>query len=127
MKKYSYTQLETIKSYGGDNIIFDEKVVANFYKKTILENILNLTESEKEEYFQMNLEYRDVLDIIYDSHFENAATTGWTERSVKTPTEDYENFLTLLSSGGDEGFTEEERNLKLEVLRQFKEWYELKK
>jgi hypothetical protein len=122
MKKYSYTYFPTIKTYEGDNILLDTKVISDFLKKTFMERILNLTEEEKNEYFTVAYEYEDVLTELFDSQVEKVVQANWTmDPLYRNPIEEYENYVSLPK---DEDLTDEEHELKLQVLKEFKEWFE---
>ena len=64
MKNYSHTLLPTIKTYDGENILYDASVIPNFVKKTFFERVAALSEEERDEFFRMSYEYEDVLSII---------------------------------------------------------------
>lgn len=122
MKKYAYTYLPTIKTYSGENITFNEYVLTNFIKKTLYENILSLSSEEKNEVFHMCFEYRELLEELFDAQIKNITKAGWTlDDEYRNPTEEYENYISLPK---DDDLTDEEHNLKIEFLRQFKEWFE---
>lgn len=122
MKKYSYTHLDTIKTYEGDNIIFSPEVVANFIKRTYYENILKLSKEEKEEWFQLSIKYRDILDKLFDNKVEKYTEAGWIKRSDRrNPIEEFDNYC---SQPKDEDLTDEEHELKMQYLKEYKEWFE---
>jgi hypothetical protein len=122
MKKYGYTHLDTIKTYEGDNIIFAPAVVANFIKGTYYKNILNLSKEEKDEWFHLSAKYVDILEKLFDKGTENFSDAGWIKKSDRrTPTEEFDNYC---SQPKDEDLTDEEHELKMQYLREYKEWFE---
>jgi hypothetical protein len=87
-----------------------------------MERILNLTEEEKNEYFTVAYEYEDVLTELFDSQVEKVVQANWTmDPLYRNPIEEYENYVSLPK---DEDLTDEEHELKLQVLKEFKEWFE---
>lgn len=124
MKKYAYTYLPTIKTYDNENIFFNESLIPNFVKKTFFERFNALSEEEKDEFFRMSYEYEDILFELFDVQIEKFTKAGWTainDPVFRNPTEEYENYASLPK---DDDLTHEEHELKLEFLRQFKEWFE---
>ena len=124
MKNYSHTLLPTIKTYDGENILYDASVIPNFVKKTFFERVAALSEEERDEFFRMSYEYEDVLFEMFDGQIENLTEAGWTTANdpiFRNPIEEYENYESLPK---DDDLTDEEHQLKLEHLRQFKEWFE---
>ena len=122
MKKiYSYTYLETIKNFEGDNILYDFFVLTNYMKKNHIERINLFTEEQKEKFFYMSYHCRETLDKLMDQHIINFGDPGWNEERVRNPKEDYENFISLPR---DADYTDEEYELKLNHLREFKDWFE---
>ena len=124
MKKYSHTLLPTIKTYDNENILYDASVIPNFVKKTFFERVAALSEEEKDGYFRMTYDYEDVLLELFDGQIQKFTEAGWTTANdpiFRTPTEEYENYASLPK---DSDLTDEEHQLKLEHLRQFKEWFE---
>jgi hypothetical protein len=122
MKKiYSYTYEQTIKNFEGDNILYDFFVLTRYMKKNHIERINRLTEEQKERFFYMSYHYRSTTDKLMDKQIINFADPGWNEERVRNPKEEYENFISLPR---DEDYTDEEYELKLNHLREFKEWFE---
>ena len=122
MKKiYAYTYEQTIKKFEGDNILYDFFVLTNYMKKNHIERINRLTEEQKERFFYMSYHYRSTTDKLMDKQIINFADPGWNEERVRNPKEEYENFISLPR---DEDYTDEEYELKLNHLREFKEWFE---
>lgn len=122
MKKiYAYTYEQTIKNFEGDNILYDFFVLTNYMKKNHIERINRLTEEQKERFFYMSYHYRSTTDKLMDKQIINFADPGWNEERVRNPKEEYENFISLPR---DEDYTDEEYELKLNHLREFKEWFE---
>jgi|LakMenE01Jun11ns_1017448.scaffolds.fasta_scaffold9936789_2 hypothetical protein len=124
MKNYSHTLLPTIKTYDNENILFNQSLIPNFVKKTFFERVVALSEEERDEFFRMSYEYEDVLFEMFDGQIENLTEAGWTTATdtiFRNPTEEYENYASLPK---DADLTDEEHQLKLEHLRQFKEWFE---
>ena len=122
-KRYLYTLAPTIKTYDGDNIFYDKRVVTNFAKKNIAENVLSLSVEEQEEYFRMCNEYRDLMNEVFDIHIKHVTDADWTltEGVILNPIEKWEKHISQVK---DEDFTEEEQELKTEITRLAKEWYE---
>jgi hypothetical protein len=56
-----------------------------------------------------------------DQHIINFGDPGWNEERIRNPKEDYENFISLPR---DADYTDEEYELKLNHLREFKDWFE---
>lgn len=121
MKEYSYTYQQTIKNFEGDNILYDFFVLTNYMKKNHIERINRLTEEQKERFFYMAYHFRETIDKLMDQHIINFADPGWNEERVRNPKEEYEHFISLPR---DEDYTDEEYELKLNHLREFKEWFE---
>jgi hypothetical protein len=122
MKKiYAYTYEQTIKNFEGDNILYDFFVLTNYMKKNHIERINRLTEEQKERFFYMSYHYRSTTDKLMDKQIINFADPGWNQERVRNPKEEYENFISLPR---DEDYTDEEYELKLNHLREFKEWFE---
>lgn len=110
--KNTYTLLETIKTSDGNTIIFDPKHLIKFFEKTFEDNFASLTTEEKQEAFQVEYEYEDLLIKLWKEHIQE---------SSRNPIDEYEY---LLLAPKEDGVTEEEHNLKMERSRQNKEWYE---
>lgn len=124
MKKYGYTHLETIKTYEGDNIIFQPKIVTDWVKSTYNKKKIELSDEDKEELFEMQLEYIDVFREIWNHALFNISGLTWVlPDRIKSPVEEYEHFITLTK---DEDYTDEEHDIKEIGLREYKEWYEKK-
>lgn len=124
MKKYNYTHLETIKTYDGDNIIFQPKIVTDWVKSTYNKKKIELSDEDKEELFEMQLEYIDVFREIWNHALFNISGLTWVlPDRIKSPVEEYEHFITLTK---DEDYTDEEHDIKEIGLREYKEWYEKK-
>lgn len=124
MKNYSHTLLPTIKTYNNENILYDKTLIPNFVKKTFFERVAALSEEEKDEFFRMTYNYEDILLEIFDGQIGKFTEAGWTtvnDPVFRNPIEEYENYESLPK---DADLTEEEHALKLEHLRQFKEWFE---
>lgn len=122
MKKYGFTHLDTIKTYDGDAILFEARVIASFMKSTYYKNVLNLTPEEKDKYFEMSWKYKDILTVLFDSNMEHTTEAGWIKKTdIRTPTEEFDNYV---SQPKDEDLTDEEHELKLEYLKQYKDWFE---
>ena len=124
MKNYSHTLLPTIKTYDNENILFNVSLIPNFVKKTFFERVAALSEEEKDEFFHMTYDYEVVLLEIFDGQIGKFTEAGWTtvnDPIFRNPIEEYENYTSLPK---DADLTDEEHQLKLEHLRQFKEWFE---
>lgn len=122
MKRYATTLLETIKTHDGDSIIFEPRVIANYMKTTFIQNILDLTPEEKNRFFEMSWKYKDILSILFDSKLEHTTEAGWLRKTdIRTPTEEFNNYV---SQPKDEDLTDEEHELKLQYLKEYKEWFE---
>ena len=124
MKKYGYTHLETIKTYDGDNIVFQPKIITDWVKSTYNKKKIELSDEDKEELFEMQLEYIDVFREIWNHALFNISGLTWVlPDRIKSPVEEYEHFITLTK---DEDYTDEEHDIKEIGLREYKEWYEKK-
>jgi hypothetical protein len=124
MKKYAHTYHDTIKTFEGDNIEFDPRVLTNYVKKIHYERINQLTEEEKEKFFYMSYHYRLIMDELFDNKIDKFSEAGWQmeENSrARNPSEEYENYMSIPQ---DADLTDEEHNLKIDNLRQFKDWFE---
>jgi hypothetical protein len=122
MKRYAITQLETIKTHDGDSIIFEPRVIASFMKSTYYQNVLSLTPEEKNKYFEMSWKYKDILSVLFDSKLEKTTEAGWLRKTdIRTPTEEFDNYA---SQPKDIDLTDEEHELKLQYLKEFKDWFE---
>jgi hypothetical protein len=122
MKRYSFTHLDTIKTYDGDAILFEPRVIATFMKSTYYKNVLNLTPAERDKYFEMSWKYKDILTVLFDSNMEHTTEAGWVKKTdIRTPPEEFDNYV---SQPKDEDLTDEEHELKLEYLKQYKDWFE---
>lgn len=121
MKTYSYTLLPTIKTYDGDNILFYKEVIADFLKKTHYERISQLNDEEKCEFFEMSLKYREVLDKVFDNKIVEFRNNWTYDPTYRNPTEEYETYISLPK---DEDLTDYEHELKVQHLKEFKDWYE---
>lgn len=122
MKRYSFTHLETIKTYGGESVLFEPRVIANYMKTTFIQNILDLTPEEKDRFFEMSWKYRYSLAELFESNLENTTEAGWIKKTdIRTPTEEFDNYA---SQTKDEDLTDEEHELKLQYLREYKDWFE---
>lgn len=123
--KNTFTCLETIKTSDGNTIIFNAKHLSKFYEKTFEENFASLTAEEKQEAFQVNHEYEDLLIKMWKEPLRKItdylADISNFQESIRNPIEEYEY---LLLAPKEEGVTEEDHNLKIERSRQHKEWYE---
>jgi hypothetical protein len=124
--KDTYTLLETIKTSDGKTILFKKEHLVNFFKKTYEENYLNLSDTEKEEAFQVDQEYGDLLVKIIKEPLqkvlEEASGAAWAlQDEERNPIEEYEHALSLPK---DNDLSDEEHGLKMERLRLHKEWYE---
>lgn len=126
MKRYSYVHpdIETAKTYDGDNIIFHKNVVTNWVKSTYNKSKIELSGEDKEELFEMQLEYIDVFREIWNHALFNISGLNWVlPDRIKSPVEEYEHFITLSK---DEDYSDEEHGIKEIGLREYKEWYENK-
>jgi hypothetical protein len=126
MKKYTFVDagIETCKTYDGDNILFHKKVVTDWAKSNFNKSKIELSEEDKNEFFEMQIEYIDVFREIWNNPLYNISDLNWTlPDRIKTPVEEYEHFVTL---NKDEDFTDEEHEIKEISLREYKEWYENK-
>lgn len=122
MKRYGTTQLDTIKTHDGDSIIFEPRVIASFMKSTYYQNVLSLTSEEKEKYFEMSWKFKDILSILFDEKLEHTTEAGWSRKTdIRTPTEEFNNYV---SQPKDDDLTDEEHELKLQYLKEYKEWFE---
>ena len=123
--KNTFTCLETIKTSDGNTIIFNAKHLSKFYEKTFEENFASLTDEEKQEAFQVNHEYEDLLIKMWKEPLRKItdylADISNFQESIRNPIEEYEY---VLLAPKEEGVTEEDHNLKIERSRQHKEWYE---
>ena len=112
----TYTLLETLKTSDGNTIIFNGSQISKFYDKTFEENFANLSIEEKEEVFRIDRDYEDLLFKVLREPLQEMM-----KYLPKNPIDEYEFFL---SQSKSEDVTEEQYNLKIERLRQHKEWYE---
>ena len=120
--KNNFTTLKTIKSSDGNTIIFRYDNIAKFFKKTYEENYASLSKEEKEESFFIDKEYGDLLIKIWKEPLNNILNlTLFIQDEERNPTEEYE-YTSALPK--DEYMTQEEWDLKIERLREHKEWFE---
>ena len=124
--KNTFTTLETFRASDGNVILFRKEHLLNFFKKTYEENYLNLSVAEKEEAFQIDHEYGDLLIKIIKEPLqkilEESAGAAWAlQDEERNPIEEYEHALSLPK---DNDLSDEEHSLKMERLRLHKEWYE---
>lgn len=124
MKKYTYisADIETAKTYDGDNIIFDRNIVTDWVKQVFNKIKLHLSEEEKLQFFQMQLDYMDVFQAMWTQALFEMSEKNWTVSSVMgNPVEEYEHFITV---NKDEDFSDEEHQIKELSMREYKEWFE---
>lgn len=124
--KNTFTTLETLRTSDEKVILFRGEQLGNFFKKTYEENFANMTPEEKQEAFQVEQEYGDLLMKMWKEPLHNLLNpvtgAGWIlQDEERNPTEEYEYALSIPK---DEDVTEEEHNLKIERLRIYKELYE---
>lgn len=124
--KNTFTMLETFRTSDGKVILFRGEQLGNFFKKTYEQNFANMTTEEKQETFQVEQEYGDLLTKMWKEPLQKVLNftddSGWVlPNEPRNPTEEYEYALSIPK---DEDVTEEEHNLKIERLRLYKELYE---
>jgi len=122
MKKYTYTSLETVKTYDGDNVLFDKTVILDFAKVTLTKKSIELTEEEKAEYFQMRVDYIDVFREFWNKPLYELSGLSWAlPDAIRTPSEEYELFMSL---DQDQDFSDEAHILKKISLEQHHNWFQ---
>jgi hypothetical protein len=121
--KNTFTILETFRASDGKVILFRGEQLSNFFKKTYEENFANMTPDEKQEAFQVEQEYGDLLTKMWKEPLQKVLNGSvWVlPNEPRNVIEEYEYALSIPK---DEDMTEEEHNLKIERLRLYKELYE---
>jgi len=123
--KDTYTSMETVTTCCGNTVIFVHSQVMKFFKETFEKNYSNFTTEEKEEFFHIDNEYGDLLAKIWKEPLQDMLKTSYgadwaLPHEERNPTQEYEYVL----ANRDNDLTDEQYNLKLERLRQHKEWFE---
>lgn len=124
--KNTYTTLETTTTTDGNTIIYRPDLIAQFFKKTFEENYFNLSKEQKEEVFLVDKEFGDLLTKIWKEPLQqilvNYHGSEWAlQSSERNPTEEYEHHLLI---DKDEDLSDEEHDLKIQRLKEHKEWFE---
>jgi hypothetical protein len=117
--KGTYTKLETVQTADSNTIIFDKAQVALFFKKGMEHVYASFSPEEQQEWFSIHLNYGDLLQKIW----KDPLSEYYTDEVVRNPTEEY-NFVA--STPKDPDLTDEEHEMKLQRLLNFKIAFESK-
>lgn len=122
MTLLGYTTLRTIKNSEGQNILWHPEHLQHYFYTVVMENFNKLTLEEKHQWFEATWIHKELIAKLYDEPTQN---TGCAPESVqrdnRNPIEEYEH---LLSIDPDADMTPEQWQLKLEMQRERKEWFE---
>ena len=125
MTNNNYTLLDTVLCSDGNRRIFRKEYVADWFKHDFESNYLQLTTEEREEGFSIELDYGDLIVKILNEplqEFLKDSGAAWALKDeYRNPIEEYEHALV---HNRDEDLTEEQHAMKIERLRQHKEWFE---
>jgi hypothetical protein len=122
MSEYTYTLLKTIPDSNGNNVIWHPHHLKKYFYQVTAETFLNLTQEEKDEWFEISWKYADLLDLLYEMPKLNSGCAPQAVQEVRrTPIEEWEHINSIEP---DADMTEYEWNLKLQILKEKKEWFE---
>lgn len=124
----TYTSFETVQTSDGNTILYSLPQVANFFKTEIEENFILLTNEEKQEFFELQEKYYDILTKVFTEPLHITITkilpVGWIKQdSKRNPIEEYEYTL---QKGQDADISNRHHRLKMQRLNEHKIWFENK-
>jgi hypothetical protein len=124
--KDTYTEMETFVARDGNTILVRKDKVLEFFANQYELNHASLTDEEKQAEFLMNQLYADVIFKVYKEPLQLWLSGNGSELKQFTPPHvdvagDYER---LLAAGPAEHESQESFDLKLQRLKNHKDWIE---
>ena len=124
--KDTFTIMETLTTYDGNTIVFKKDQVIKFYKTIYEINYANLTKEEKEEAFEVDHNYGDLLIKIWKEPLQNYLKEIGSDMILfreedRNPLQEYYH---VTHNCCDDDETLGEHELKMQRLKHNLEWYQ---